>query len=425
MNSVPSSRFSKRVKSTARTLELKEAIVASFVLDARAAQCRLAGFDEADWLSVMWWLDISGLAIYSLDLTRRISAGGLIPPSVEAALAQRLANNRVRMEALRRESHAVASNFGNHGIPYALLKGMTLAPESVTESALRCQTDLDFLVANSNAEQAIDCINQLGYKLRVKSGDTLEFRAGATPLPDIANLYAVHAQRALELHLLPESSGNSNLLTRTVTRDFSGLQIEVLSPADILVQQALHLLKHLCGEHTRLSWILEFWRHVNARRHDQGFWHVVESNAAITANGDLAMAIAFWAAGEVFGAKVCCDREQWKAQALPVRVKLWLELYLKRLLMSDAVGSKLYALLRTEVPHAPNAERRMQDILLPRVLPSPILESHPDEGFADRWNRRRAEAEFFLRRLRFHLREGARFVFELLRWNRADVKEQR
>ncbi len=404
---------------------MKEAIVSSFVLEPGETRRRLAEFNDADWLSVLWWLDVNGMAIYSLDRARSIGADKLIPHSVEAGLAQRLENNRIRMDTLRQESHRVASSFESAGISYALLKGITLAPESVPESALRCQTDLDFLVAGSNAEQAIHCINQLGYRLHARSGNTLEFRAGVMPLPDMANLYAVHSLRALELHLLPEGTGDSDLLTRKVSRNFIGFRIDALSPVDILVQQALHLLKHLCSEHTRLSWILEFWRHVNARRREEEFWHLVASNAAVTPNGDLAMAVAFWAAGEFFSAAIEDLPKQWRAEALPVRVKLWLERYARRLLLSDTVGNKLYAFLRREVPHVPNAMRTTWDILLPRVLPAPVLEPRRGESLTDRWNRYMAEVFFFSRRFAFHLREGARFAVESSRWNRAVVRDEK
>lgn len=420
---MPGIMFS-RAKPTARSLELKEAIIASFVLEPGEACRRLAAFDEADWLSVMWWLDVCGMAIYFLDRAQRIGAGGTIPRRVEASLAQRLKNNCIRMEALRNESHAVAECFASENIPYALLKGITLAPESAPRSELRCQTDLDFLVAERSEQQAIRAIGRLGYRLHARSGNTLEFRAGVMPLPDLANLYTAHTLRALELHLLPESDSESNRLERRVNRDFGGFRIDALAPADILLQQALHLLKHLCGEHTRLSWVLEFWRHVNMRKGDDGFWCGVESLATESMNADLAMCVASSLAAQFFGRPAGLP-ERWSAEALPARVRLWLERYARRLLLSDAVGSKLYALLRREVPSAPNETRKTRDILLPRVLPAPLLEPQSGESLTDRWKRYGIETQFLLRRLGFHIREDVRFAVESSRWSRAVAREER
>lgn len=410
-----------RVKPTARALELKEAIVASFVLEPGKARRRLAEFAEPDWLGVMWWLDISGMAIYFLDRARDIGADKAIPQCVAASLAQRLENNRTRIESLRHESHAVAACFASEDIPYALLKGITLAPESVRESALRCQTDLDFLVADCSEQQAIRSVGQLGYRLHARSGNTIEFRAGVMPLPDLANLYTVHTLRALEVHLLPEGNSGSNRLTRKVNRDLGGFRIDTLSPEDIMVQQAVHLLKHLCGEHTRLSWVLEFWCHMNARKHDESFWQDVDSIAAESLNADIAMRVASSLAAQFFGMTTGLP-ERWSAEALPGRVKLWLERYARRLLLGDAVGSKLYALLRRELPSAPNEVRKTRDILLPRALPAPLLAAQSGESFAGRWKRYGIEAEFFFRRLGFHIREGASFAVELSRWNRAAAR---
>src|SRR5262249_51853827 len=117
--------------------------------------------------------------------------------------------------------------------------------------------------------------------------------------------------------------------------------------------------------------------------------------------------------------------KQWSAEALPARVRLWLERYAQRLLLSDAVGSKLYALLHREVPCAPDQIRRTRDILLPRVLPAPILEPRPDEGLAGRWSRYAVEANFFLRRFTFHVREGVLFALESSRWSRAVARVER
>ncbi|MGH9353560.1 MAG: nucleotidyltransferase family protein, partial [Terriglobia bacterium] len=126
---MPGRRFPTRNRTTPQTAALKEAIVASFAL--------VGGFEEADWLSVLWWLDVSGMAIYFYDRACEIGAVGLLPQNVEAGLAQRLSDNRGRAKALLDEARALAKWFERGNIPYALLKGVTLTPHSVRESALR------------------------------------------------------------------------------------------------------------------------------------------------------------------------------------------------------------------------------------------------------------------------------------------------
>lgn len=415
---MPTSRFPIRVRTTRRSSQLKEAIVAGFALDPASALLRLEGFEEADWLSVLWWLDASGLAIYFYDRAREIGADPMLPPALEADLALRLESNRIRMKFLFEESRALANWFRIGNIPYALLKGVTLTPHSVPDSVLRCQADLDFLIADGCADLAVHYVQRLGYHLHAHSGSTLEFRAGPSTTPDALNIYSVKTQRMLEIHLATETCCDMQLLSRRVQYDFAGARIHALSPPDILIEQARHLLKHLCGEHTRVSWVLEFWRHIKSRTGDNDFWCRAVSCAPRLTHGDLALAMASWLAEDLFGGIQAEIPPQWRVDALPVRVRLWLERYARRLLLSDAIGSKLYALLRNELPGGARQKRTTFQILLPRVLPAAMLEAQPHESRSQRWARYRIEAHFVLRRLWFHLREGIRFAVEVSRWNR-------
>ena len=416
---MPGSRFPIRDKSTPRTPALKEAIVASFALDSDAARMRLAGFEEADWCGALWWLDFHGLAIYFYHRVCEIGTVAMLPRRLKGELAQRWCNNLGRTKSLFDEARAVATWFEIGKIPYALLKGVTLTPDSVHESALRSQSDLDFLVSDRFTDLAIHYVHRFGYHLQARSGNTLQFRAGAPSAPHLANLYSAKTQRALDLIFAKENSGESGLLARRVMREFNGAEIYALSPADILVEQARHLLQHLCSEFTRLSWVLEFWRHVRSRRGDIGFWQRAESNANELKYGNLAMGVAAWAAEEFFGGIQADIPPQWQPNTLPPRVRLWLERYARRLLLSDRIGNKVYALLQKEVPGGPYEARTICQILLPRVLPAPVQEAQPEESLSQRWARYRVEARSFLQRLWFHLREGVRFAVEASLWSRA------
>jgi len=417
--------FPMRSRTTAQARELKGAIVAFFGQSQKSTVEGLGRFSEADWRSALWWLDISGMAIYCLDRACQLQmVERLIPPSIAESLKQRLERNRVRIDALHHEARTLAAWFEGGGVPYALLKGMTLVPESVADCALRCQTDLDFLVPRRSAYHAVHYVRRLGYRLYAKSGDTLEFRAGQAGPPDLANMYSVHSQRALELHLICDGPGESNLLRRRVARMFHGTSIETLSPADILVQQALHLLKHLCGEHTRLSWVLEFHRHVQARTDYPEFWSTAQSIASEEWNGDLAMGMALWAAEEMFGKANLQIPQQWRPEVLPARIRLWMERYARELFMSDSIGSKLYGLLRNEVPGHPEDIRKQKilKLIFPLYLPARVMEPKPHERLTERLSRYAVELDYFFRRLSFHILEGIRFGAEAMRWKWAAIR---
>jgi hypothetical protein len=418
------SRFPIRHKPTARTAALKEAIVACFTLDPGPARVRLTGFAESDWLNVLWWLDTSGMALYFYHRAHEIGADAALPRTMESALAQRLSSNVIRMKSLFYESRALAAWFDGGNIPYVLLKGVTLTPHSVPDSNLRSQADLDFLVADRFADLAVHYIHRLGYRLHARSQNTLEFRAGASHPPNILDIYSAKTRRALELHLAADASCEMHLLSRRQMREFDGASIYALSPADILIEQARHLLKHLCGEHTRVSWIFEFWRHVRYRRNQRDFWRTAESCAADLIHGDLAMGMAAWLAENFFGGTQAEIPPRWLTNALPGRVRLWLERYACSLLLSDTIGNKLYALLRRELPGGTGGQRTTCQILLPRVAPAPILHAQPNESWPQKRTRYRVEAHFIIRRLWFHLREGIRFAIEASRWNRAVARAE-
>jgi hypothetical protein len=228
-------------------------------------------------------------------------------------------------------------------------------------------------------------------------------------------VYSPHAQRALELHVAEDG----DVLARRRIVQIEGMQIAGLSSADILVQQAMHLLKHLCGEHTRLSWVLEFRNHVQARQTDAVFWKAVSSLATGIPNGNTAMGVAMWLAECLFGAKPLPHCHPWSGNLLPGGVELWLTRYTHRVLLSDTVGSKYYVLLRNEVTGSSGEKVRMRRLLLPLRLPASITRPAPNESIGDRSRRYALDMWYFFIRLRFHLVEGMRFAVEVLSWKRA------
>jgi hypothetical protein len=405
-------------KASTRSLQLKQAIVAVFKGGEPTAS-RFQEFSEADWTTVLWWLDISGMALYFLDEVRRQHVEQYVPPSIIAELESRMKRNGERTLGLLRDALFLGRCFEAAGVPYAVLKGISLMPDSVPDAGLRWQTDLDLMVARKGLRRARQTVSRLGYSLHGDTGNTLEFRQGRTGKPDMAKLYSVHGQRALELHVHED---HSELLARRRIRGFGGERLATLSPPDILVQQALHLLKHLCGEHTRLSWVLEFRRHIVARQEDSAFWSAAEEITAETPNGDVAMGVAMWLAEANFGLGGVDIPEQWKVERIPERVLLWLNLYAGELLLGDSVGSKLYALLRKEIPSRPGEHKSIRKILVPSRLPFPITKPSPQEPARERVARYLIEIRHFVTRLRFHVVEGVRFGVEASRWRREVAK---
>lgn len=401
-----------------RSLQLKQAVLAVFLQHASSIG-RLEGFTETDWARAMRWLDISGMALYFLDEIRRKNIEQLVPQSILTELETRMARNRERTIVLGREASSLSRCLEAAGVPYALLKGVSLVPDSVPNAALRWQTDLDFLVARTGLRRARETVSRVGYGLHADTGSVLEFRLGRTGKPDLAKIYSAQCQRALELHVTEDHSA---LLARRCIRELGSARVATLSPPDILVQQALHLLKHLCGEHTRLSWVFEFRRHAQARREDTAFWSAAEEIAAQERHGDIAMAVAVWLARANFGWTGVEPPQRWSEEHLPEGVLLWLRLYSGELLLGDSVASKLYALLRKELPSRQGENKSTRSILIPSRLPLPITTPAPQETSRERVKRYFVELRHLTSRVRFHAVEGIRFGIEASRWKRELAK---
>jgi hypothetical protein len=416
-------------KALARATRLKEAVLATFRSTSAEAEARFAFFDSSDWQRILYWLDISGLALYLLDRLTELGLERCLPEPILDGFKQNLTENRERTAAIFQEAAAISRQMRRQRVTFALLKGITLTPDSVPDSSLRWQVDLDFLVAASDATAARHVLVTFGYRLHAVCGDAMEFTAGESGTSNIRKIYQVHSQRLLELHILsttPGKDGSRNdRLARTRLRKFGGAVIPVLSPADALVQQSLHLFKHLCGEHTRTSWVHEFWRHVQVRREDTGFWCEVERIASAEPQAEIALAAVVLLSKLTFGGAPPDSLERWTADRLPHKVRLWIETFGIHVLLSDAPGNKLYLILRKELRDGSANRPTIRRLVIPAHLPPPIARDRPGKRLTARLVRYRTEVWYLFLRLQFHVIEGFRYAIELSRWPRRVTETSR
>jgi hypothetical protein len=212
---------------------------------------------------------------------------------------------------------------------------------------------------------------------------------------------------------------NADPLTRATWKNIQGQQLPSLSPADLFVLQGQHLFKHMCGEHTRVSWVLEYWRHVCARRNDSAFWAEVELIAAQEPGSKVAIGAATLLTSLMFGPFAPQELSRWSMEQLPLAVCLWIELYGRRLLLSDSPGSKLYLLLRKELnPQSASENSERRKLMFPLHRPPRVTRPTEDEGTLTRFRRYIFETCFVIRRLHFHVAEGIGLGIESLRWQR-------
>jgi hypothetical protein len=411
------------MKTWGRARRLKETVIAAFWETAPNLRARLAECAERDWRRALYWMDVSGLALYFLDRIENLGLEDCLPITLLDRLRHNSQENSERTASLFREAVALSLRLKHKNVEFALLKGISLCPESVPDSALRCQMDLDILVRESQAGEARQCLEYLGYELDVVSGTTWEFKAGQGTA-QFKDLYRAGPQRSLDLHLLPSAMASgvshpNDLLARAQQRYFHGVLLPVLSPEDLFVQQALHLFKHICSEYARASWVLEFWRHVIARRTDVRFWHNVWALSRVTPGAAVAIGVSTLMATLMFGQFAPEELTRWSMDCVPPSVCLWVQLYGRRGLLTSFPGSKVYLLLQRQlVPDTKESRAAIRRRIFPIHRPSNITRGVSGEPLTSRLLRYKVQATYILSRLRIHVIEGGRFAIESLRWQR-------
>ena len=133
---------------------------------------RLMHLARKDWKDLLRWLDTSGLALYFFDRLRELDLLEVLPSPVLARLRQNLADNSERIHGMIAEAAAIQHRFQEAGVSYAVLKGFSLWPISVSKLELRSQLDLDFLVSEESADRAREVLEGFGYRLNAISGQS-------------------------------------------------------------------------------------------------------------------------------------------------------------------------------------------------------------------------------------------------------------
>ena len=368
---------------------------------------------------MLHWLDISGLALYFLDRMTELQLSASLPEFVLARLRKNLEDNTGRTRSMVNESVAIHQEFQGVGVTYALLKGLSLWPSSAPAPELRSQFDLDFLVAEKSAAHAKTVLERRGYRLYHASRRSWEFKCNERPGLSLRDLYKAQPSHAVELHIEPDRSGRSSPLGRIEWRTLFGCSMPVLSPVDLLLGQGLHAYKHVCSEFTRASHLLEFRRHVIARRNDADLWRELHAAAEENPRASLGLGVVTLLIAHGMGDFAPEELTEWTVRSLPEPVSLWVRMYGRRTLFGSFPGTKLYLLLQKELAAAGVPAKRLpRRILLPLRLPPPIIRALPGEALAVRLARYRMQFVFILQRLRFHLVEGLRYTWESRRWRR-------
>lgn len=380
---------------------------------------RILTLSIKEWKNLMRWLDISGLALYLFNRLVELDLGERLPPEIFQRLQMNLMDNVDRTRGMISESIAIQHEFQKEGVCYALLKGLSLWPNSVPEPELRIQFDLDFLVDEKSAPRARRILERRGYRLYAIGGRSWEFKLNERPGISLKDIYKDIQSYAVELHIESRASGGPSPLDRLQWLELRGMRMPVLAPVDLLLGQGLHVFKHICGESSRASHMLEFRRHVLARRNDDEFWNELQAATRKNPRALIGLGVVTLLTTRVMGNFAPEALMRWTAEKLSQPFRLWVQMYGHRAVLDGYPGSKLYLLLQGELEiEGMPRKRPLRKVLLPICLPLPVIRARPNESLVMTIRRHFMQCQLILVRLRFHFVEGLRYILEARRWRR-------
>jgi hypothetical protein len=400
-----------------RVLQQREAVLLTFCDPLPAEYARLLHLSRKEWESLLRWLDTSGLALYFLDRVEELGLAVSLPQPVIVRLRKNRTDNAKRIEGMIAESAAIQRRFQEAQISYAVLKGFSLWPISVPKLQLRSQLDLDFLIAKEGAMKARKILEDFGYRLDIVSDGNMDFKVDERRASTLDDLYKAGVGRTAELHIEAVSAGRTSMLSRTQKQCFHGTEVSVLSPRDLFLGQGLHLYKHVCSQFSRAAHLIEFRRHVIARRDDNAFWAELQELTSGEPAIGIRLGVVIHLITRVMGEFAPPALTRWTVDPLPASARLWVEIYGRRTVLATFPGSKLYLLLEAELEaEGLPAKRSRWQALVPRKLPRSITRAVAGETLSARMERHYRQLLYNSFRLRFSTFEGIRYLRESILW---------
>jgi Uncharacterised nucleotidyltransferase len=402
---------------------LAKAVIHSFREEKAEVYDRLASFDYRNWVESYSWLDASGLALYFFDRVRTPELDGVVPDRVLTRLMKNAADNRKKTEGMYEEFVRLNLKLQAAGVEFVNLKGFSLVPDVSPDAALRCQFDLDFLVASRDVALCEEVLKREGYVLDGIGRNVREYKAGSGQVPSIRELYKAKPQRSVEIHIADSQARDESYpddrLSRIQWKLRDGFKFPVLSDRDQFLTLAFHLFKHLKSEWTRASWILEYARYIHFHRFDDSLWLEVERHLSTDSRVEVAVGAATLLTHQSFGIPCIPPVLTAAITGLPVSVRVWIERYGNNVLYAPFPGTKLYLLLERalwgdEGAHSVERSRK----LFPLHRPPKITVGSERAGLLRCMKGFQVEASYLMFRLRFHVTQGIAYMIEASRWKR-------
>lgn len=203
-------------------------------------------------------------------------------------------------------------------------------------------------------------------------------------------------------------------------RRFRDLSIPVLAPVDLFLGQGLHVYKHLCGQFTRTAHLVEFRRHIIARRYDLSFWRDLRALAESNPRGSVGLGVVTLLITRLMGDFAPLSLTCWTVDRLAPAVRLWVETFAHDAIFTGSPGTKLHLLLQEALASTSSPRTRtLRKAILPAKAPRVFTSTLPNDNLFNRLRRQWNQFRFNLIRTRFHIREGLRYLRARRRWRNA------
>ncbi len=387
---------------------------------------RLSRLADAEWREALDFCDRS-----RVTLLLRGRARECMPEPVRERTDGASVKNRERLRRIFALYGTLARRLGDAGIEFVALKGITLASLCGSPLEDRMQYDIDLYAPRPSALAARALLLADGYEtfseMQDFPTDHLPPLIRKTGWEWRGDYFDAEIPTAIELHYrfwdeqterLP-AAGVDLFFERRIRREFAGVELPALHPADALGYAALHVLRHLLRGDAGVSHIYELARILERHSSDDSLW-----NAWLTWHSPELRrleAVAFRLAEAWFGCETGAVARE-AMDSLPVATASWFEAFPRAPLGAQFHPNKHELWLHLSlIDSAVDRWRVARRRLLPARLPGPVDAVYMPESamtFARRWKRRIRYAGHLVTRARRHAGSLPRTAAGALWWVR-------
>ena len=348
----------------------------------------LGRLNDRQWREALDYSDRS-----RLTLLLRQAARERMPAWVRERTDQNAACNQNRVRRLEQIYSHVAGALQAAGIAFVALKGLTHGRWFGVPAQNRMQYDIDLFAPAASVPAARDVLLRLGYEpiegTEHFPTDHLPAMVRKTAWEWRGDYFDLEIPTPIELHYRfwneqnegLRASGTEHFWDRRRSRRIAGLDVDVLSPPDLLGYAGLHALRHLLRGSVHPSHIYEIAACLELRAEDEAFWR--EWQALHGAETRRLESVVFRLAEAWFGCRVNAVPAE-EITRLPERARAWFDAFALSPACSVFDSNKdeiwLHGALLESRRHAWNMVRRR---MLPGRLPLRTRGSYLPE---DQWN---------------------------------------